>query len=198
LCSLGRQFEPQVVTRVPQLAEFARNLPLWTEAIILWDAKTTHLCGDHHPQRVLYQPAGVRDGYTPRNNAQVVEGGEHIMRTGLQRCRSSEWEDGMSEHVPFRLALVRSLDLLDLIPQVHGTADVYMRRKLMPSNPPSDALHLALASHYNCDVLVTWNYHHLANTNKLKHIRVVNAELGLPVPSITTPRQLLGGRDDRI
>ncbi|HEX5872334.1 MAG TPA: PIN domain-containing protein [Longimicrobium sp.] len=109
-----------------------------------------------------------------------------------------ELKDGTSEHVPRRLSLVQDLDLLDLTDAVNATASVYMKRKLMPLDPPSDALHLALASHYNCDALVTWNYKHLANANKLRHIRLVNAQLGLSVPIITTPSELLGEDHGRL
>lgn len=63
----------------------------------------------------------------------------------------------------------------------------------MPADPVGDALHLALASHHRCEILVTWNYLHLANSNKLTHIRTINAELGLFVPRILTPRDLLEG-----
>ncbi len=36
---------------------------------------------------------------------------------------------------------------------------------------------------------------HLANANKFGHIRRVNALLGLFVPELVTPLQLLGGED---
>jgi hypothetical protein len=48
-----------------------------------------------------------------------------------------------------------------------------------------------LASHHECDMLVTWNYQHLANPNKLDRIRMLNMELGLSVPRLLTPEQLL-------
>ncbi len=54
-----------------------------------------------------------------------------------------------------------------------------------------DATHLALATVYKCDYLVTWNCKHLANPNKLDHIVRVNWMLGLATPKIVTPLQLL-------
>ena len=54
-----------------------------------------------------------------------------------------------------------------------------------------DADHLALASFYACDMLVTWNCRHLANANKTGHIRRVNALLGLRSPMLITPLELL-------
>ncbi|OQY55427.1 MAG: hypothetical protein B6247_07885 [Candidatus Parabeggiatoa sp. nov. 2] len=53
-----------------------------------------------------------------------------------------------------------------------------------------DALHLALASHYKCDFLLTWNCKHLANANKFRHIRQINTLLGLFVPNLVTPLEL--------
>ncbi len=42
-----------------------------------------------------------------------------------------------------------------------------------------------------CHFLLTWNCVHLANANKFEHIRHVNTILGLYVPIITTPVELL-------
>lgn len=53
-----------------------------------------------------------------------------------------------------------------------------------------------LASHHRCDFLVTWNCQHLANANKFEHLRRVNGLLGLYVPVLATPLELLGEIDD--
>lgn len=66
----------------------------------------------------------------------------------------------------------------------------------MPANPAGDALHLAVASVQRCDFLVTWNCRHLANANKFGHIRRVNTLLGLYVPTLVTPLELLEDDDD--
>ncbi len=69
----------------------------------------------------------------------------------------------------------------------------YIERRAMPNDPGGDALHLAVASSYGLDVLLTWNCRHLANPNKMEHIRAVNRELRLPMPLITTPLNYVGG-----
>ena len=102
-----------------------------------------------------------------------------------------ELSDGVSDQVVLRLALVEGLEVLPSRDDITQTAAAYMRQKLMPQNPEGDALHLALASHHRCDALATWNYHHLANPNKLDRIRRLNEELGLFVPRICTPEALL-------
>lgn len=94
-----------------------------------------------------------------------------------------------------RLALVADLPLLPLEPAVTEIVHAYLRHKLMPADPGGDALHLALASYHKCDFLVTWNCLHLANANKFGHIRRVNTMLGLFIPALVTPLELLGESD---
>jgi hypothetical protein len=99
--------------------------------------------------------------------------------------RSREW-----------LAFVRELPLLPVEEAIGEIIQAYLRHRVMPTDPTGDALHLALASYHKCDFLVTWNCKHLANANKIGHIRRVNTMLGLFVPAIVTPLELLGGSDD--
>ena len=94
------------------------------------------------------------------------------------------------------LALIKSLEQLDYIDEVAEVVEVYLRHKLMPVEALGDADHLALASYYNCDMLVTWNCKHLANANKIAHIRRVNALLGLRTPLLVTPLELLEKNDE--
>jgi hypothetical protein len=74
--------------------------------------------------------------------------------------------------------------------------EAYVQHKLMPSDPGGDAIHLALASYHKCDFLVTWNCRHLANANKFGHVRRLNTMLGLFVPALVTPLELLGDRHE--
>jgi predicted nucleic acid-binding protein len=103
---------------------------------------------------------------------------------------------GRSQHVPPRIALLEGLEILAITPPVLATAQAYIQHKLMPLKPSADALHLALASHGECSILVTWNYRHLANPRKFDQIRRLNQRLRLGVPALTTPRALLGGGDE--
>ena len=95
-----------------------------------------------------------------------------------------------------RLTLVRDLPLLPIESAIAEIVQGYIRHKLMPADPAGDALHLALASYHKCDFLVTWNCRHLANANKFGHIRRVNTMLGLFVPALVTPLELLGDGDE--
>jgi|SRR6266853_2395447 len=92
--------------------------------------------------------------------------------------------------------LVVDLALVPVEPTIAEIVKAYIRHKVMPNDPIGDALHLALASFHKCDFLLTWNCRHLANANKFGHIRRVNAMLGLYIPLLVTPLELLGGLDE--
>jgi hypothetical protein len=107
-----------------------------------------------------------------------------------------ELAGGLPERGAERLALVRDLPVLPVEPAIAEIVQAYIRHKVMPADPAGDALHLALASYHKCDFLVTWNCRHLANANKFGSIRRVNTLLGLFVPALVTPLELLGGSDE--
>lgn len=90
------------------------------------------------------------------------------------------------------LELAQALPLLETTPAVAEIVEAYVQHRLMPADPSFDALHLAMASYHKCEFLVTWNCQHLANANKFGHIRRVNNLLGLYVPVLATPLELLG------
>ena len=104
---------------------------------------------------------------------------------------------GKPERSAERLELIRDLPLLPVKLAVADIVAAYVLHKVMPADPAGDALHLALASFHKCDFLVTWNCRHLANANKFGHIRRVNTMLGLFVPALVTPLELLGESDER-
>jgi hypothetical protein len=88
------------------------------------------------------------------------------------------------------------LERVPLLPVESAMAEIvraYVLHKVMPRDPLGDSLHLALASFHECDVLLTWNSRQLANANKLAQIRRVHSLLGLFLPRIVTPLELLGG-----
>ena len=95
------------------------------------------------------------------------------------------------------LSLLDDIPLLMIAkPEINEIVASYLKNKLMPNEPTGDALHLALASYHKCDFLLTWNCKHLANANKFQHIKRINALLGLFVPNLVTPLELLGEQND--
>jgi predicted nucleic acid-binding protein len=89
------------------------------------------------------------------------------------------------------LALVQSVPRLAPADAIGEIVEAYPTHRLMPRRDLRDAFHLAFASFYKVDFLLTWNCQHLANARKQQHIRTVNSVLGLASPLIVTPLELV-------
>ena len=89
------------------------------------------------------------------------------------------------------LGLIAALSLVPDTNEVAEIVETYHRHRVMPVEASADADHPALATFHRCDMLVTWNCHHIANANKFPHIRRINALLGYETPQLITPLELL-------
>lgn len=105
----------------------------------------------------------------------------------------AELEQGTLPHKADALRMARELPAIPVDESIQDIVAVYVERHVMPGDPAGDALHLALASVEKCDYLLTWNCRHLANANKFTHVRTINTLLGLHVPFLVTPLELMGG-----
>jgi len=63
---------------------------------------------------------------------------------------------------------------------------------VLPPNAQVDALHIASVAHHRVQYLLTWNCKHIANAKILPHIQNLLTDLGIPMPIICTPEELLG------
>lgn len=108
---------------------------------------------------------------------------------------SEETLDELNEgNYPSKVKVVEfaaKLTLLSPDEKIIEIAEIYLENYMMPQVLKGDAIHLAYASYYKMDFLLTWNCNHLANANKKQHIRLVNTRLNLSVPEITTPLELV-------
>ena len=90
------------------------------------------------------------------------------------------------------IELLADIRLLQSAPEIDALVESYIENKVMPADADGDARHLAVATFWKCDVLVSWNCKHIANASKIDHIRRVNAKLGYETPMLITPLELLG------
>jgi len=90
----------------------------------------------------------------------------------------------------WKLEFVKTIERLEPSPEIGEIVKYYIGHSLMPQDVRGDAVHLAYASFYKIDFLLTWNCNHLANANKKQHIRIINARLDLFTPEIITPLEL--------
>ncbi|HEV7590157.1 MAG TPA: PIN domain-containing protein [Longimicrobium sp.] len=112
---------------------------------------------------------------------------KYDLRTSL--AVREELERGPLHRTTEWVRLIENLPVLPITSGIGVIVSEYQSHRLLPVD---DALHLALASFYRCDYLLTWDFNHLANENKFVHIQRVNARQGLFVPRIVAPSTLMG------
>jgi predicted nucleic acid-binding protein len=58
----------------------------------------------------------------------------------------------------------------------------YVKNGIIPQKKTVDSLHVAYSTVFQMDVLLSWNFQHLANINKEKKIIMLNRSLGYNYP----------------
>lgn len=70
-------------------------------------------------------------------------------------------------------------------------AETYMKEKILGKASFNDAYHIAIASVHRLDVLVSWNFKHIVNYDKIKFFNSINLKLGYPMIDIRSPKELI-------
>jgi hypothetical protein len=91
-----------------------------------------------------------------------------------------------------RLQALDGIALLPHDPEIPRIAAEIMAIGVLPPNAQVDTLHIATVAHHRIKYLLTWNCRHIANAKILPRIQGVLRNLGIPIPIICTPEELLG------
>jgi len=85
----------------------------------------------------------------------------------------AELENGAPDYVK---QLLETIDFDDFLAndEMIKLADKYMEQNIVSKNYYGDALHIAIATVIGVDVLVSWNFKHIVNLNKIKMFNSVN------------------------
>lgn len=67
----------------------------------------------------------------------------------------------------------------------------YLNTGILSPKWSDDALHVAVATVAECDVIVSWNFKHLVNYRRITQYGMVNEAHGYPAIDIYTPEEML-------
>ena len=88
-------------------------------------------------------------------------------------------------------------EFLDVSEESIALADTYLERGILTRKFTDDALHIAIASVANVDVLVSWNFKHIVHFDKIRQFTAVNIELGYKPLQIYSPREVTHYGDEK-
>ncbi len=87
------------------------------------------------------------------------------------------------------------VEVVELTKDAIELADSYINEKVVGKASRADCLHIALATLNNADILVSWNFKHIVNINRIRGYNSVNYRHGHQILEIRTPREILEYED---
>ncbi|MCL2028048.1 MAG: PIN domain-containing protein [Bacteroidales bacterium] len=131
-------------------------------------------------------------------------GFEEATKRLFERIANKEFEVYVSEINETELinAPQRVKDVKNLIPaecyhyivitdEIETLCKSYISENVLGKASENDAYHIALASANRIDCLISWNFKHIVNYDKIRMFNAVNMRLGYPLINIRSPLEFI-------
>jgi len=81
-------------------------------------------------------------------------------------------------------------EYIELTEEASDLARRYVQEGILGETKWVDAQHIAVATVARVDVLVSWNFRHMVNLERIRGYNSVNLKAGYPLLEIRTPREV--------
>ena len=101
--------------------------------------------------------------------------------------------DGAPQHVRDLLSSLPESQIEQAVStkESDDLAAQYIAEKVVGPTSLDDCKHIAIATLVHADVLVSWNFKHIVNVNRIRGYNSVNMKLGYPQIDIRTPYEVI-------
>jgi hypothetical protein len=82
------------------------------------------------------------------------------------------------------------IETIQLDKEAMDLAEAYIAAGVLTARMRADAQHIAMATVARVDVLVSWNFKHIVNLQRIHGYNSVNLRQGYPMVEIRTPREV--------
>lgn len=89
------------------------------------------------------------------------------------------------------LELIKGLKVLRVTPECEKLANKYIARKVLPIKNLNDARHIAIASIYKLDALISYNFEHIVKFKTINQVYKINKSLGYKFPYLIVPEEII-------
>jgi len=129
--------------------------------------------------------------FAPWSNGLFKDFEMGLFRPVISEVVSAEIADAPDEVVEkFAELLEWNPEFVERTAAAEQLAETYLQREILSPNFVNDALHIALASVADVDVLTSWNFKHVVRFDKIRSFNAVNHELGYKPVEIYSPREV--------
>jgi len=95
------------------------------------------------------------------------------------------------ENIYKKITSLNNVEIIDSDEEMISLAKKYIEEDIVSEKWTDDALHIAIATVNKADVLVSWNFKHIVNLNKINKFKSVNIKEGYHALEIRTPREII-------
>lgn len=119
----------------------------------------------------------------------IVEGKYKVIYSDLT---AKELSPARTEirNLPLKLEEV-NIEFIEVSDEANKLAAQYIDEKVVGKTSISDCVHIALATLHHADILVSWNFKHIVNVNRIRGYNSVNYKNGHRLLEIRSPREIL-------
>lgn len=80
---------------------------------------------------------------------------------------------------------------VELTEEVVNLADTYIAENVVGKTSRLDCFHITMATVYEVDILVSWNFKHIVNVKRIRGYNAVNMKLDYKTIDIRSPKEII-------
>ncbi len=109
----------------------------------------------------------------------------------LEIYRAPSYIQDFFESIPDNL-----IERVELTDEVRELSEKYILENVVGKTSRADCQHIALATTNKADVLVSWNFKHIVNLERIRGYNSINFREGYQMIEIRTPKEIFNYEDD--
>ncbi len=113
----------------------------------------------------------------------------------ISEITEAEIEDAPLEVKNYFNSYRDKLEILKVNNEIEELADLYLKDRIVNIKYRNDCLHIAIATAYQDDLLVSWNFRHIVNYDKIIKFNSVNLKNGYRPLHIYSPKEVIEEND---
>jgi predicted nucleic acid-binding protein len=94
------------------------------------------------------------------------------------------------DHIIDLFESLSNIERIELTDESKQLAEMYIVEKVVGRTSIVDCQHIALATFFKADVLVSWNFKHIVNLERIRGYNSVNFREGYQMTEIRTPNEI--------
>ena len=149
----------------------------------------------------LYIDTSVFGGYFDEEFAEFTVPLFERLNNGEFKLLFSTVTQDELENAPDRVKdLVKQLkiddtEFIEMTEEAVDLATVYIKEKVVGPTSFADCLHIALATINKADYLISWNFKHIVNVQRIRGYNAINIKNGYKLLEIRSPRDFVRYED---